>query len=256
MRDPHVKAVYYEIMSGEGISYRDPEALEFSNHLGSFYASENRLQVMPTEHFASGTDAREALEPFLKAWEINADLTRNIGMLRFKFEKIDVIDRDPSPPGSPQVLHVGSISHVHATSNFSLHLTCSKYPEPPAAFNATPEVTHAYRRWLRFHSGKEPLQAMSYFVLTVAENSASGRSAAAVLYEIDSDVLRKIGELSSTKGDGLTARKAGALNQYHDLSSTERHWLEKAVRLLISRLGEHASGAQLSRLTFSDLPDL
>lgn len=256
MRDPYVKAIYYEIKSGEGISYRDTETLEFVNHLGTFYTSENYLQVTPTEHFANATDVREALEPFLKAWEIDADLKRNIGMLRFKFDKVDLIDRDPPPPSSSQVLHIAGSCHSISTLKGSLHLTCSKYPEPPVGFSATPEVTHAYRRWLGFRSGKEPLQAMSYFVLTLAEKAANGRRLAAGRYEIDFDILQKIGELSSTKGNELTARKAGALNQYQELSATEKRWLEDAVRLLIYRLGEHASRAQLSQITFAELPNL
>jgi hypothetical protein len=236
----------YEIVSGEGISYRDPDPLTFSNHLANFDVAENRLRITPAEHFANEEEAREAIEPFLRAWEIDTDLKSNIGMIRFKFARVDVVDRDPPPPGSSQVIHVKGASYMVFGGSASLHLTCSKYPEPPAAFRATPEVQHAYRRWLGFRSGKEPLQAMSYYVLTVAESAAGGRQAAARKFQIQEDVLGTIGRLSSTKGDETTARKAGAGNQYEDLSAGEKRWLEEAVRLLIRRLGEHASGAPLN----------
>lgn len=254
MRDPHIQTLHYEITSGEHISYRDPRPLSFSNHLGAFDVAENKLHVTPAEHFAHEVGAREAIEPFLRAWEIETDLNQNVEMIRFKFDRVEIVDRDPSPPGASQVIHAEAGSCVLVGSSATLHLTCSKYPDPPTGFRVTPEVQHAHRRWLGFRAGREPLQAMAYFVLTVLESSAGGRQAAARAYQIDSDVLGTIGRLSSTKGDEGTARKAGAHNQYQDLSGRERQWLEEAVRLVILRLGEHASGAHGSLITLKKLP--
>lgn len=257
MRDPHVKTLYYQITTGEGISYRDPEPLNFSNHFGDFSAANNRLAVEVSEHFTEVADAREAIEAFLKSWEIDADLNRNVGMLRFKFETADVIDRNPPPPGTPQVLYVKGISAIQIGSTASLHLTCKKYPEPPSQFVATPDVQYAYRRWLAFRAGREPLPAMAYFVLTVAEQSANGRRSAAQTYQIELDVLSKIGELSSTRGSEMTARKADNQRQYRELTQQEEAWLELAVRALIRRLGEYASGAKtLVRIALSDFPSI
>lgn len=254
MRDPHVQTVHYEITSGEDISYRDPPPLSFSNHLGTFDVAENELCVTPVEHFSDEAGARDAIEPFLRAWEIDTDLNRNVGMIRFKFDWVDMVDRDPPLPGASQVIYAQGASYVLVGSSATLHLTCSKFPDPPRAFRATPEVQHAYRRWLGFRAGREPLQAMAYFVLTVLESAAGGRPAAARAYQIDPDVLGAIGRLSSTKGDENTARKAGAHNQYQDLSAREKQWLEEVVRRVILRLGEHASGAPLSLITLKDLP--
>jgi hypothetical protein len=254
MRDPHIQTLHYEITSGDYISYRNPAPLSFSNHLGTFDAAEKKLRVTPAEHFAHEAGAREAIEPFLRAWEIETDLNRNVEMIRFKFDRVDIVDRDPAPPGASQVIHAQAGSYGVAGSSATLHLTCSKYPDPPKGFRATPEVQHAHRRWLGFRSGREPLQAMAYFVLTVLESAAGTRLAAACAYQIDSDVLGAIGRLSSTKGDERTARKAGAHNQYQDLSDREKQWLEEAVRRVILRLGEHASGSPLSLITLKDLP--
>src|SRR5229473_199914 len=104
VRDPHVQAMHYEVSSGEGISYRNPESVVFSNHLGTFDLSDGKLRIVPTEHFAAEDDAHRAVEPFLRTWEIEADLTSNIGMIRFKFDRADVIDRHPPPVGSPQLI--------------------------------------------------------------------------------------------------------------------------------------------------------
>lgn len=256
MRDPHVQAVHYEVSSGEGISYRNPEPISFSNHLGTFDLSDGRLQIVPTEHFPDEDDARRAVEPFLRAWEIEADLTSNIGMIRFKFDRTEVIDRNPPPPGSAQVIEVKAASMVLVGSSASLHLTCSKYPQPPKTFRATPEVQHAYRRWLGYRLGKEPLQSMAYFVLTLLESAAGGRQSAAHSFQIDLQVLGTLGRLSSTKGNESTARKASAGNQFQELTGSEKQWLEEATRRVIHRLGEHASGAPLTPISLRGLPTL
>ena len=256
MRDPHVQTIYFEVGSNKEISYRNPEPISFSNHLGMFDLSDGKLRIAPTEHFPDEDEARRAVEPFLRAWEISSDLTSNIGMIRFKFDRVDVIDRNPPPPGSPIVINIRGVSSVSFAGSVSLHLTCSKYPQPPATFQATPEVQHAYRRWLGYRSGNEPLQSMAYFVLTLLESAAGSRQGAARSFQIDLPVLAMIGRLSSTKGNESTARKAGPGNQFQELSGPEKQWLEEAVRRAIYRLGEHTSGSSLTLISLRELPKL
>jgi len=257
VRDPHVQTMHYAIGSGEGISYRDPEALSFSNHLGDFDLVDKELRIKPTEHFSDEGEARTAIEPFLRDWEIEADLKSNVGAIRFTFERVELIDRDPPPPGSPRVIELkAALSAFATTASASLHLTYTRYPQPPQTFRATPEVQHAYRRWIGFRSGKEPLQSMAYFVLTLLESVARGRQSAARTFQIDSAVLGTIGRLSSTKGDESTARKAGPDVQFQELSGAEKQWLEEAVRRVIHQLGQRASGAPLALLSMDDLPSI
>jgi hypothetical protein len=80
VRDPHVQAMHYKVSSDEGISYRNPEPVSFSNHLGAFDLSDGKILIVPTEHFPNEDESRRAVEPFLRAWEIEADLSSNIGM--------------------------------------------------------------------------------------------------------------------------------------------------------------------------------
>lgn len=256
MRDPHVEAMHYNVGSVETISYQDPKPMTFSNHLGEFFLSEGKLQIDPAEHFATANDARLAIEPFLRAWEVSTDLTSNFGMIRFEFERVELVDRDPPPPGESRVINVEGASMVVMGSSATLHLTCSEYPAPPTAFSATPEVMHAYRRWLRYRAGSEPLQSMTYFVLTLVESAAGGRQAASRSFQIHADVLATMGRLSSTKGDETTARKANNSNAFQDLSPMEKQWLEEVVRSIVRRLGEHASGAPASIITMAMLPQI
>ena len=95
---------------------------------------------------------------------------------------------------------------------------------------------------------------MAYFVLTLLESTSGSRADAAKSFHIDLAVLRTIGQLSSTKGGPSTARKAGG--QFEELTGAEKQWLETAIVLVIRRIGEHASGATLNRLSMDGLPKI
>ena len=193
MRDPHVQTMHYTIGSGEGISYQDPEALSFSNYLGDFELVDQELRIQPTEHFSDEQEARTAIEPFLRDWEIESNLTANVGAIRFTFTRVELIDRDPPPPGGPLVINMkAAIGAFAVTATASLHLTYRMYPKPPQTFCATSEVQLAYRRWVGFRSGKEPLQAMAYFGLTLLQSVTGGRERAARTFQIDKPVLDNI----------------------------------------------------------------
>jgi hypothetical protein len=254
MRDPHVEAVHYSVGSGEGISYSDPKPIMFKNDLGAFALEDGRLRVEPSLHFSDEEDAMKAIDPFLRSWEIETDLKTNIGSIRFTFERAEIVDRDPPPPGSAQVVRAKAAVMAWGVLDASATLVYHVYPEPPQAFRVNPIVQSAYNRWRGFRSDKEPLPAMAYFVLTVVQ-SLAGRRAAAKALRIDFEALGKIGELSSEKGDEHSARKAKS-GTFQALTDAERYWLEQAVRLTIRRLGEDNSGALLQQITLADLPPL
>jgi len=98
VRDPHVQAIHYNISSGDGVSYVDPEPMSFSNHLGTFDLSDGKLRIVSSEHFPDERSACRAIQPFLEGWRIQAHLTRKIEMLRFNFDRVELIDLAPAPP--------------------------------------------------------------------------------------------------------------------------------------------------------------
>ena len=259
MRDPHVQVMHYQVSSEEWVVYQNPKPISFSNDLGAFEVSAKRLRVTPAKHFPNEMEARRAVDPFLKDWEIEADLKINIGMLRFKFESVEMIDRDPPPTGSPVTIN-SKVASVVVEGRCSIGFIPSEYPQPPKKFRATRAVQSVYDRWIGFRSGKEPLQSMAYFVLTSLQTAAGGgkstRKMAARAFQIDLPVLNKIGELSSDKGDGNAARKARPNNKSQELSQIERDWLEVAIRRVIYRLGEHDPSVQLAPISLADLPKL
>ena len=254
MRDPHVTALYNSVSTGDGIEFGSPPAYVFDNHVGRFAIDQLKLTVRPVAHHASTAVARTVVGPFLRAWEVYTDLTRNIGSIRFSFTSADVIDRDPPPPNSGVTIEVG-VGELLVLGEFAtVFVTQNAYPPAPSAFDATPEVELAHARWVAHRAHHEPLQAMAYSVLTLIEAMAGGRQNAAKLFSVDVNILKEIGRLSSTKGDGATARKLKSLVSLQPLTGGESSWLDAAVRRLIQRVGEHSGGAPLTRIERRDLP--
>jgi hypothetical protein len=260
MRDPHVERLHYKIGTGERFSFASPAAVDFSNHLGQFSLAEGTLVVRMSDHFADEDSARAFIEPFLHAWQIDAELTQDPGAIQFKFLKSDIVDRDPPQGNLSMTLRATGTSRVEVTELVTRQVGQTIYPGAPVSFRFTPEVDVAYRRWLAFRQGREPLQSAAYAILTLFEGLAGGgkhaRKHAAKAFGIDTAIFDTIGHLSSEKGDALTARKLKSHMALQQLSGAESAWLDRALRLLIRRLGDHGSGATLQRVTMSDLPKL
>ena len=93
---------------------------------------------------------------------------------------------------------------------------------------------------------------MAFFCLTVLENSAGGRKAAARKYQIAKRVLGEIGYLCSEKG-GPEARKAEGITK--ELTEEERHFLNQAIKKIIRRVAEKTCNptAELDKISLSDL---
>lgn len=250
MNDPHVECLFYSIGTGtENISYNNPEPLSFSDSIGNFRLEDGKLTVEMAADFVDDADARQLVEPFLRSWEIETDLKANLGQIRFKFENSKIVDRNPAPPGDARVRKISCEGTTSAAGKLSMHLKCATYRNPPTIFRTTQDVEIKQNRWARYREGKEPLHSMVYFVLTSIENDYGGRRKAAEKLKIDFAVLQKIGELSSTKGDADTARKA----EYVEMTNQEGQWLEPAVRRVIRRCGEIASGGPLEQLTMRNV---
>lgn len=238
MNDPHVELLIYTAApSKENISYKDPPPIAFDNGLGHFELTEGELTIAPTDHFPDIQSARDAVADFLRAWEIRTDLDGNPGMIRFTYKNAKVIDRDPPPPGSGRIVTAVGACAVSMAGTVSANVSIGKstYPDPPTAFKVSADVETAHIRWIRYKEGKDSLLSASYFILTLIKAAGGGLKPAAKKYDIPFSTLKRIGELSSTRGTAETARKAG----YSELSGEESSWLEKAVRDVIIQLGLH-----------------
>ena len=81
---------------------------------------------------------------------------------------------------------------------------------------------------------------------------------AASMYHVDYKVLDKLGELATTLGDDIEARKLGPQSQLRAPTAQEVNWIEATLRLLVRRVGQYAADPQWAwpQLTMADLPEL
>lgn len=255
MRDPHVVSLRYRLETDERTRYNDPAPLEYE--AGEFHLrlQEAVLTCEMKEHHSTERDARAAVEPFLRSWELDAALTRG-DIVRFVFEEADTVDRNPPPPGTSQVVllrMLGLSVAAEVTRAIREQLT---YPQPPRSFVASPNVETMWHRYTGYLEGREPLAAMAYFCLSLVQWRARGRSKAVLEYDIERDVLDTLGTLVSERGDRITARKFDSHSTLQPLTEAEVRWIKSAVKTLIRQIGTYDSGATPCRLRMSDLPAL
>jgi hypothetical protein len=67
-------------------------------------------------------------------------------------------------------------------------------------------------------------------------------------------VLNKLGELTTERGDSMTARKQDAATLLRPLTSQEQEWILVTLREIMRRLGMKKAGAVVPPLTMADLP--
>jgi hypothetical protein len=217
---------------------------------------EGKLKVTMNAHFASVDDARVQVDSFLSAWEMDAFLRgRKIG---FSFLESEVIDRSP-PATIGNVLNctVGAYVITSGKGKFTLHRM--SYPEAPKWTTASAMAQRMYARFVAFMEGRESIFSTAYYCLTELQVEAGGsvtrgaRDKAVTRFRIDRTVLDTLGDLSSERGDPLTARKAGA----SPLAPAESNWLNAAVPQLIRHVAALDGGDMTtSTLTMAELPIL
>jgi hypothetical protein len=250
VRDPHVKSLTYELVLSERTSFVDsPEPIDDGTDAFSMRLDDGMVTFEMHEHHASEASARHAVEPYLRAWEIDHALWAGSPEISFEFERAQVIDRDPPPPpkpGEPETVTVEGTATVSMKASISATGTVTRgsYPKPPKNFALDPDVETLWQRWEGYLAGREPLASMGYFCKTVVDIMGGGGQLG-----ISRPVLRKLGQLTSTAG----GRKASGARP---LTGAERAWVEATVKALIRRAGEAAAGASPSLLTMADLPSL
>jgi hypothetical protein len=256
MRDPHVQTLRYRFGHGSHVSYKNPSTVNFITEDFEGILEDGVLLVKLVTHFDGVAEARSIVERHLRAWELHDRLQGLRDEIVFHFEDAEVIDRDPPPPGSPQVIEAEAATVTVSAGSLSVHVGRGSYPAPPQEFVVTPDVETMWHRYVGHREGKEPLLSMAFFCLSVLEASAGNREAAAKQYRIHNSVLRKIGELTSTRGDGTSARKKRKGGSDTPLSPGETKWLEETLRRVIARAAEIAGGKKVEELGMSDLPKL
>jgi hypothetical protein len=253
MEDPHVVALYYQVKTEEGFSYEKPAPVSISQPAFDGELTEGRFVARMRQHFPTEEEAKVQVDPYLRAWEVSAALRRGRPEMHFVFDHADVIERAPAQPGDVNLYFRGAMEAFRLSASASAHVTSPKYPQPPTDFKVSPLVETLWRRYERYVSGREPLFAMAFFCLTAIQEAAGSRRDAATKFSLDFEVLSKMGELSSSLGNELEARKI--TNKVpRQATGSERVWIETTIRKIIEHVGAFEAGAPIKNLTLADLP--
>jgi hypothetical protein len=201
---------------------------------------------------ASEAEARELVEPHLRAWELDADLSYGRPLFRFRFTGSSIVNR-AAPPGIHD-LRINAT--VEASTAVALQVTRTAYPQPPVtALVVTPEVEILRDRWDRYARGGDRLLTMAYYCLTLVENvygDGSRRKAANAL-RISRNVLSALGRITGRAGV-THGRKFSPTDQ--PLTPEEEAWVKAAVAAMIRRAAEVAAVDDRESLPILDLKDL
>jgi hypothetical protein len=229
INDPHVESLEYRFVSDATRVFKNPPPLEHEGHDFKLRLDNNLVVVTLKTHYSTEAEARGVVDRFLKGWELDQALASGRRALRFEFEKAVVINRNP-PKGI--VLLAGTATITMTANPATLTVTSQHYPAPPTNFVASVDVESLWNRYEGHLLGREPLLSMGYFCLSAVEALHGGRKLAAEALNIDPAVLSKLGELTSTRGDALTARKQDGKSP-HPLTPPEERWIADALKAII-----------------------
>ena len=257
MNDPHVVALNYKIEHHSSVDYDGASPLDHSEDAFDIHVECNNVRFAMKRHYATKSEALEAVEGYIRAWEHLAALQNGPNEFKLIFDGAEIEDRDPTP--GVVYANLKPLRVVASLSEPTIQVSRGAYPRPPSRrMEFSRDVTLMFDRYVGYHARREHLTSMANFCLTILYKSVSGeksrRKEAAKKYGIESKVLGEIGRLCANKG-GAEARKAEGIDQ--DLNAQERQFLEEAVKAIIRRVAEVAADPNGSRDTIllSDFPD-
>jgi hypothetical protein len=253
--DFYVAALRYHVEPCEGVEFVNPPPLERETSLFRMKLDAGTLMFEMKTHFDTAAEAKAAVAPFLREWEIAQYIHSGRKQMEIVYERADIVDRDPPTDGS-QYIFPEAVSSLAMAMEARAIVCVPEYPAPIMPFEATPLVELLWNKYKEFRAGRWPFLAMAYYCYTAINSygsSTQGKKGAAKTYNIEPVVLRTLSELTSTHGDEATARKLPSKNP---LTPPEQEWVDAAVRSLIRRAGEVGAGAVTARIRMADLPKL
>lgn len=176
MRDPHVDWLQYRLECAPATTFQNAPPIEHETAAFRMTLRDGQIRFDFKEHHASIEAAQESVADFLRAWEIDVGLAMGPGEVTFAYEDAGVIDRDPPPPGEPQIASVSVSMAGRASVSFTVMVARASYPMPPSMFKVSPTVETLWQRYEGYLAKREPLSSMAYFCLTVVESSLASIS--------------------------------------------------------------------------------
>ena len=252
MNDPHVVALHYRIEHGPDIDWSWAAPLDKDEPSFRVQAENGRVRFELKEHYPSEAAARSAVEAhYIPNWEFIAGLARGPNAFALRFDRSEIVDRNP-PPGPPRLSAHARFGGFTASANLAPPTPPSFPKPPPVGIKRSPDVDSMYHRYLGHLEGREPLPGMAYFCFTVLLQMGGGPANAASHFGVSNKVLDRIRTLSAYKG-GTGARKEDGRDAPY--TPEEERFLKSAIKTLIHRAAEVESGPHPGRtkVTLADI---
>jgi hypothetical protein len=251
--DLRVESLSYALDTPPDQSFAE-DAAPVTLETGDFEArlAAGTLTVTMKADTASEAEARDLVEPYLKAWELDVDLRYGRPLLRFRFTGSQIVNR--AAPAGTHDFRISSA--VEMSDALALRVTRAAYPQPPAtALVVTPEVEILRDRWDRYARGGDRLLGMAYYCLTLVEIAYGdgNRAVAANALRISRNVLSTLGRITGRAGV-THGRKFSPTDQ--SLTPEEDAWVKAAVAAIIRRAAEVAAVDDPESLPILNLDDL
>lgn len=225
--------------------------------------ADDKVTFRMKKHYSSEESARQAVDKFLRSWELDYALRHddNTRKIYFSFQHLKIIDRKPSATptsGTKHELSAHSRDRPSATATGALTITENDYPQPPSDFIADSDVRIMWNLYEGYLDGRDRLMPMAYSCLSRLEFRASGRKRVETMYRVEDTVLRKLGHLTANVGDEVSARKLTSQSEHRSPTPAEVEWIKEVLKRLIRRAGEYAANPekQWPQIKMSDLPSL
>ena len=176
MNDPHVVALTYRVEHSETVDFKQAPPLTVDRGIFRVTIDAGKATIEMIDHFDSVQAARAVVDPFLREWELAADLKHPEERFRFVYERSNVIDQSPSTSGAR--IQVPTAHIIMTGFDVVMHVGRRQWPEPPVGIALSPDVETLRRRWLGYVLEKEEkLLAAAYWALSMIE-AAPGPSTA------------------------------------------------------------------------------
>lgn len=236
---PRVNALVYRIQSDEEYQYAAQAECNGALREFTFRLHYLHARFTPSVRFADVEQARAALEPQLRAWDLFTALEYGRRALQFIFLNADVQEQAP-PPGAIQLEGASMAAFGCAITKI---ITLEQHPPPPQGFAVDECVETLGALFLLARTAPTTLLYVAYSMTTCLEYHYQGFAGASKRLSIAKNVLQPINVYANERGVGAEVRKFNPKVQRKPLSLAEREGLIKILEEIVRRAGLAAAGA-------------
>lgn len=197
------------VIHDDTVDYAKAVPLDYETDVFSVHLEKGEAVFAFKQHYADVPSAKAGIGPFIMAWEALVYLNGGADEFQLQYQNAEIIDRNPQPePAGSKIHNVSAKFTMNLECRAKLHVGRGSYPEPPSAFVVSADVEVMLLRYKLYRERRDRISSMGFFVYTVLRESAGGNKEAAHRYGISQTVLRKLSELTTTKGGKEDGRKA------------------------------------------------